>query len=386
MPEKILIVDDDVETLRLVGMMLQRQGYEIAAASNGSQALTMARSEQPDLIVLDVMMPDLDGYQVTHELRKDPLLADTPILMFTAKSQIDDKVAGYDAGVDDYLTKPVHPAELVAHIKALLSRTRSKPVKVAETPNIQGYLIGIVGSKGGVGCSTLALNLATSFAQLTKSDVIAAELRPGQGIWASDLGFTSTAGLEETLKLKSTAINQDNVEKNLSNTSFGVRLLLSSGLTKTVDFADLPEKLPLIAQALSQLSPVVILDIGNSFLPGFDKLCEACKEIIVVTEPQPSTIKRTQMLLEELRSMSSGTARLIDVVIYNRTRSDIQLSSVQVSEMMGGVPVNGMIPPAPELAHQASLKHVPLVVMQPDGLVSMQIAQVAKFLQTRIGK
>ena len=69
----------------------------------------MARNENPDLIILDVMMPDMDGYQVTTELRKDPQLAETPILMFTAKSQVDDKVSGYDAGVDDYLTKPVHP-------------------------------------------------------------------------------------------------------------------------------------------------------------------------------------------------------------------------------------------------------------------------------------
>jgi len=120
MPEKVLIVDDDVETLRLVGLMLQRQGYEIIAANNGAQAIVMAQSAQPDLIVLDVMMPDMDGFQVTHTLRNNPDTALVPILMFTAKSQVDDKVAGYDAGVDDYLTKPVHPAELVAHIKASL--------------------------------------------------------------------------------------------------------------------------------------------------------------------------------------------------------------------------------------------------------------------------
>ena len=89
MAEKILIVDDDVETLRLVGLMLQRQGYEIVAADNGSKALVMANKELPDLIVLDVMMPDMDGYQVTHALRKNPETALVPILMFTAKSQVE---------------------------------------------------------------------------------------------------------------------------------------------------------------------------------------------------------------------------------------------------------------------------------------------------------
>src|SRR5659263_412479 len=113
MADKVLIVDDDLETLRLVGLMLQRQGYEILVANSGKQALSIARSDNPDLIVLDIMMPEMDGFQVSHMLRNDPALSSLPILMFTAKTQLDDKVAGYDAGADDYLTKPVHPAELV---------------------------------------------------------------------------------------------------------------------------------------------------------------------------------------------------------------------------------------------------------------------------------
>src|SRR5690349_3477131 len=109
MAEKILIVDDDLETLRLVGMMLEKQGYSILAASSGSEAINKAQSERPDIILLDVMMPDMDGYEVTRALRAGAKTADIPILMFTAKSQVDDKIAGYNAGVDDYLTKPVHP-------------------------------------------------------------------------------------------------------------------------------------------------------------------------------------------------------------------------------------------------------------------------------------
>ncbi|MCX6025721.1 MAG: response regulator, partial [Chloroflexi bacterium] len=92
MPEKILIVDDDLDTLKLVGMMLQRRGYSIVAAINGTQALSKAASDRPDLILLDVMMPDLDGFEVARRLRADPLYASVPILMFTAKAQVDDKV------------------------------------------------------------------------------------------------------------------------------------------------------------------------------------------------------------------------------------------------------------------------------------------------------
>ena len=121
MAEKILIIDDDVDTLRLVGLMLERKGYDIRTASNGAQALVSAKAEHPDLIVLDIMMPDMDGFEVTRRLRADPTTAGIPIAMFTAKGQLEDKVAGYDAGVDEYLTKPIERDELISTIRKQLA-------------------------------------------------------------------------------------------------------------------------------------------------------------------------------------------------------------------------------------------------------------------------
>ena len=134
MAEKILIIDDDVDTLKLVGLMLQKQSYQIVAANNGLQGLEQAENENPDLILLDVMMPGMDGYEVAKRLRANPLTANTPILMFTAKTQLDDKVTGFEAGADDYLTKPTHPSELNAHVKALLARTSKGKVATSPLP------------------------------------------------------------------------------------------------------------------------------------------------------------------------------------------------------------------------------------------------------------
>ena len=120
MNKKIMIVDDDLESLKLVGLMLQRRGYEIVAAHSGDQALSKAKIEPPDLVILDIMMPGLDGYQVCQQLRADPTTARMPVIMFTAKTLVGDKVAGFQAGADDYLTKPIHPNELVSHVEALL--------------------------------------------------------------------------------------------------------------------------------------------------------------------------------------------------------------------------------------------------------------------------
>lgn len=133
MPAKLLIVDDDMDTLRLVELMLQRQGYEVLTASGGRQAVVLAKSELPSLILLDVMMPDVNGLDVLRKLRAYQDTAGIPIILFTAKSELEDKLMGFDVGADDYLTKPVRPRDLVAHIQAVLARaikTRElKPLK-----------------------------------------------------------------------------------------------------------------------------------------------------------------------------------------------------------------------------------------------------------------
>ena len=386
MAEKILIVDDDVETLRLVGLMLQRQGYEILAADNGTQAINTAKNELPDLIVLDVMMPDMDGYQVTHTLRQNPGTALVPILMFTAKSQVDDKVAGYDAGVDDYLTKPVHPAELVAHIKALLARTRNRPaISVVEVPANKGYLIGVMGSRGGMGTSTLTLNLANAYAQANKgTTVIAVELRPGQGSWGYELGFNNPEGLNGLLQRKPNEITPEIVSNSLTATSFGIRVLLAPFVVGNVNFTSLADSLAAIVSCLTKINAVIFVDIGTNFLPGFDKICKFINSIIVLTEPQLITVKRTKLLIEQLNSSNLMSDKALDLVLYNRVRADVQMTSVQVSEEMDGMAVSVMIPPSPELANQAAQRHVPMINMQPDGLVAQQFYQLAAMIKDRI--
>src|SRR5512138_2410687 len=158
MAEKILIVDDDQETVDFLRVLLTRQGYQAIIAKDGIEALKVANQELPDLIILDVMMPGLDGFEVARSLHRRPETALIPILMFTARTQTEDKVTGYEAGVDLYLTKPVHPLDLQANIKALLLQRKARKAALAD-----GFMIGVIGAKGGQGVSTVALNLAIAY-------------------------------------------------------------------------------------------------------------------------------------------------------------------------------------------------------------------------------
>jgi len=125
--QRILIVEEERDIADLIGFNLERHGYSILKAHDGITGTEMALRERPDLIVLDLMLPGRDGYGVFKELRRDTRTARIPVIMLTARAQTEDRIAGLEAGADDYLTKPFSPKELLLRITAILKRTDAPP-------------------------------------------------------------------------------------------------------------------------------------------------------------------------------------------------------------------------------------------------------------------
>ncbi len=315
MAEKILIIDDDIDTLKLVGLMLERQGYEIAVANNGALGLSKAAAENPQLILLDVMMPDLDGYEVTRRLRGDPAVAHIPVIMFTAKTMVDDKVAGFEAGVDDYLTKPTHPAELTAHVKAVLARavqTRAAPVDRAK-------IVAFLGAKGGVGTTTVALNVSVSL-QGRGQDVILAELNPGRASIGLILGVRDPIGLSNLLHRSMKDIHLRSVESELVNDRTGVRLLLGSPKPKEGDLDQAVAQMEAVLNNLASMCTVVTIDMGDGLRPYTKSVLRLVDRVIMVTEPiYPSNVL-ARALVEELEREEIPRAK-IHLALVNRERT-----------------------------------------------------------------
>lgn len=384
MSEKILIIDDDLDTLRLVGLMLQRQGYQISAATNGQQGLDKAFEEDPDLILLDVMMPDMDGYEVTRRLRKNPSTMETPILMFTAKTQLDDKVIGFEVGANDYLTKPTHPSELQARVKTLLSRAGDKKDTADSKDEGQGYLIGVLGARGGLGVTTMAVNLAASLHARTKSDVIVAEMLPGQGALSLDLGTPGTKGLVDLLSLnKLNELTRDKVRESLTAHVSGLKLLLASDRPRDMHLISQVANYEMMIKRLAGLARFAILDLGVGLQPFAEKILPLCNEVLVVIEGVPNTIIHAKALIDDITAL--GVSRkCIHVVLNNRIRSDTQLPSSQVQTKLEHEIVTTLTP-APELFVQATRMQTPAVICQPDSLTTRQITKLVDFFTEREG-
>lgn len=383
MSEKILIIDDDLDTLRLVGLMLQRQGYQISAATNGQQGLDKAFDESPDLILLDIMMPDMDGYEVTRRLRSNPSTMETPILMFTAKTQMEDKVIGFEVGANDYLTKPTHPSELQARVKTLLARANEKKGGEGSTRDSgHGFVIGVIGARGGLGATTVALNVAAGLQARTKSNVIVAEMLPGRGALALELGVTSGKGLVDLLgSSKTSDITRDSLRESLTHHGSGLALLLASDRPRDMHLISQSANYAEIASRLPGLARFTVLDLGAGLQPFTEKVLKHCDEILVVLEGNPNTIISTKSLIEDLVAFGVNT-RNISAVLNTRIRSDTQLPSSQVQSKLNHE-ILTTLTPAPELFVQATRLQTPAVLCQPDSLSTRQINKIVEFIAER---
>jgi len=376
MPDKILIVDDDIDSLKLIGLMLQRHGYEVSAANAGNQALSKATAEHPNLIILDVMMPDMDGYEVCRRLRANPETKAIPIIMFTAKTLVDDKVAGFEAGADDYLTKPTHPAELASRVKNILARNTGQ--KRPETN--KGYAIGVLGAKGGVGTTTIALNLAAAFV-LRGENAILADFRMGAGAIGLHIGFPQSTGMANVISKASGDIRSNTIEPELVTHQSGLRALLSSPRPReaTTNFA--VDSMLAAVRALRTMGRPAVFDLGSGLTPTVTRLQRELDQVILVVEPNPVALSLAREILRELESDSAGGR--IQVVVVNRAQSSIQTPWPEVENSLGQE-LRAIISAAPDQVFQAMRAAVPFVVYQPNTVISSQMMKLSEDLNTRI--
>jgi MinD-like ATPase involved in chromosome partitioning or flagellar assembly len=322
------------------------------------------------------MMPGMDGYEVAKRLRANPLTANTPILMFTAKTQLDDKVSGFEAGADDYLTKPTHPSELNAHVKALLSRTMKGKVATSPLPTEKRALtIGILSPRGGQGVSTVAVNLGGALRLTTKTDVIVAELRPGMGSLGPDMGEPKPKALVEFLSGNIADMTRQKVKEELFVHETGLRLLFGSVQPKDTALASALAPMETLVNRLSYLTPYLVLDLGAGLTPLAQKLAASCNLLFVVAEPVTNALAHSKMLIDDLVDLGISKAN-IQVVVVNRIRSDTQLSMSQMENQLGQTPVVA-ITPAPELIYIATRMKTIAIVSDTDSLTAKQFTKLA---------
>jgi len=211
----VLLIDDEIIFHHMIEHALKPYGYDTHSELTGRQGLDVARQMNPDVIITDINLPDISGYEVTRLLRRDPRFANTPIIVLTSQTGLQDKLASFESGADDHINKPFEPEELVARMKVLLRRVESIGKMLPpgeEFPEKRAKLIAVHSLRGGIGTSTLAVNLAIGLVGLWEAPVMLLDLvlmagqialmlnMPLKRTWADLAGIKSSDLDEEVLR------------------------------------------------------------------------------------------------------------------------------------------------------------------------------------------
>lgn len=401
MTYKLLVIDDHPETLNIIQRVMQQRGYDVIGARSGARGLKLAEEELPDLILLDVMMPEMDGREVCRRLRTIPEVANVPIIMFTALNEADQKLAGFDAGADDYLTKPTEPGELAERVKALLDNTVPRSAGTAavaptgsevegtlttvkdrdvqqppsartmELPLNQGLTV-VVGARGGVGTTTMAINLAISIAE-TGQPTRLLDLDLVQGHIALYLNQKVVGGVNALVALSGEALKERAASQLVAYQKNLHLLLAQPNLLDRHPLLSINQTTDLV-EALMQSGYHVIVDVGRGFTATTRPLIERADQIVVCLRPERVALSAARHLLEAMQSTLFSRTVLHPVLIEFSGGMNVPKSAI--GEFLGH-PLRAFIAiPLQELA-QCVNRGMPLVKCQPEAKGAKLIRQLA---------
>ena len=363
MSQRILVVDDEADTLEMIEFMLRRHGFEVILAQSGPEALELLSHDIPDLIILDVMMPGMDGNKVCQQIRADSRTSFVPLVMLTARSGTPHQVQGLLSGADEYLVKPVTQDELVKCVQTILARSMvSREKKSAQ-------VISILGAKSEVGATTLAVNLALILA--AQVNTVLVDMEPG-GVAALRLGLSPTRGLGDLRAYTADHLNLASIEAALTPHPSGLRLLAS---------ADAPMdaiRAGVILNHLRTMCNVCLLDLGA----GADELALALTSrsnvLILALDSDRETLAQASRVIGEVKEAASPWP-VLKLVHINRAGTPDDVAQAAIQAALGNEPVTVM-GPAFDALQQASESGQPLVTSRPDDPIAVQLRALAESL------
>jgi pilus assembly protein CpaE len=363
----ILLVDDEEQIRKLLEASLQRRGYEVVSATDGIEALRQIRAKLPDLIVTDVNMPNMNGFELTRRLRADHRTARVPIVMLSARKAADDILTGYAEGADEYISKPVEMAVLAAKIEVLIKRMKATAGEVIKRGRVVVFLRG----KGGAGATTLAVNSAVSLAETKMYKTAILDLSLEFGNVASHLNLKPQHTLAELAEMQPDQLDDASFATFVAQDRSGVQVCVGS---------DAPERAELVTvsavqQSIDRLrraSDYLMVDTPPSFTQQTLAAIDTADGTCVVTEPHVASMKAGRDCLEVLEKLSFPKERILLVV--NRT-TQTGLETDEVARFFNRRP--DIVVPFTPAFDDAADRGRPIVVLHPDNAASKQLRDLA---------
>jgi pilus assembly protein CpaE len=371
MKAKILIIDDDPTAVEATEDVLTVGGHQVFSADSGEDGLRLAEELQPDLIFLDVKMPEMDGFEVCRRLRDNPKTSRVPIIMLTGQSSMEEKVKGLESGADDYLTKPFQRAELEARIKVLLRRAADRPAEKAE-PVFSGKIIAVYSLRGGAGVSTVAANLAAGMAQLWGYPTVLADLVPAGGQGALMLNLAPRYTWADLADKPLPGIDDELINSLLTQHASGAWLLAAPRFSKALNSLT-AQQVSMVLSLLSRRYHYVVLDLPHDCSESTMAALKTSQEVILPLAPELAAVSIMKAVLDMFEEQ--GVPQDHVRIVLNQTFTRNALEPKMIQDALKREP--GMVVPfAPEVVNAINLG-TPLVLGTPASAAGEALEDIA---------
>ena len=368
MGKKILVIDDDPIATRMIEYTLKQQGYQVLTAPNGLEGLQIAQNEELDLIVLNVMLPGIDGLEVCHRLRAEPQTAQLLILMLSGKAQQMDIATGLNAGADDYLTKPAAPSEITSRVESLLARRIDANSK----------MVAFLSPKEKVGTTTTLVNVAIALSQMGKR-VIAVDLCPHNGSVTEHLGIKPLGAISRLLATPVDNLAHRALESALVVHQTGVGVLRIRQPSGELDNVA-ADNVDLLLDRFKETTDYFLLDLPFQPTVATRAALLKCTFTIIVSDYTIDGLTRVKPTVTTLRFLGISPERIGTVVTDPEgTFPEGELPKIK-SYVETNIAVNvlGIIPYDTNASLKLSSGSTPVILSSPNCPMACSLKELAQ--------
>lgn len=378
----ILVVDDTASMLQLVELQLKDAGYQVFTATDGAHALRAVQQNKMDLIITDVMMPGMDGFELTRRLRGDAATSNVPILTLTAHSELESKIKAFEAGADDFMPKPFDAGELVARVNVLLRRAAAATAMQAAAPRIAepmehgAQLIAVHSLRGGVGCSTLAVNVALALAGLWETPALLADFVTTTGQVALMLNLPLKRTWANLMHIPLADLERADVEAIVTPHASGLRVLMAP--TDATQSANLEAaRVEKMIQLIRPQYGYMVVDLTHDFGAIAVKVLERADILLLALAPDLASIRAAAATLETYRQLEFPLEKIR--VVLNWTFAQHGFPRQEIEDALR-LKISFVMPHAPLVFVNAINRGAPPMFEKPDEPISGYLEDLAYLL------
>jgi pilus assembly protein CpaE len=363
---RILVIDDEPIYHKVISHALKTLEFEVILATDGLEGLKAASNSLPDLVICDVMMPKMSGYDVTRSLRRDPRFSNTPILILTAQSGLEEKLAAFEAGADAHMTKPFTQAELINQVNILLHKAEDAKKLVSRSQADVAYLIAVHSLRGGMGCSSLAVNLAQGLVGLWSSPTLLVDMALSAGQVALMLNMSlkrTWADITETVPDK---LDFETLQTIIGEHESGLYFIAAPPYppqAKLVTDELFIASLKLVRSQFDYL----IADLPHDFSDKAIQVLDAADVILLMIAPEMASVRAALAALDTYSKMGYSQDKIKIVLNWTFERKGLGRKHI---ETVIHRPADLVIPYVPDVFIEAINFGKPFLISKPFEAVS----------------